>query len=157
MPLLLSSSSVALLPSPGPVLALMGPGQWLIRFFLNLTLGANIKNSRKKGFQTTDLPIAGPSTLKLMLSGSMSVIPCRARYHCTSLFDLFKVIKFIIILSRTQKADSPKLVPLGAVDIDVIFPGRLASRPHYHLVSSVRISDKRRKQKRSHLPTSSLT
>ena len=90
-----------------------------------------------------NLLIVGPSTLKLMLSGSMSVIPCRARYHCTSLFDLFKVIKFIIILSRTQKADSPKLVPLGAVDIDVIFPGRLASRPHYHLVSSVRISDKR--------------
>ena len=38
-----------------------------------------------------NLLIVGPSTLKLILSGSMSVIPCRWRYELTSLFDLIKI------------------------------------------------------------------
>ena len=43
-----------------------------------------------------NLLIVGPSTLKLMLSGSMSVIPCRWRYELTSLFDLTKITILVI-------------------------------------------------------------
>ena len=96
-----------------------------------------------------NLLIVGPSTLKLMLSGSMSVIPCRARYHCTSLFDLPKLVVIRYHSKSDVKAESPELVSLGAVHIDVIFPGRFSSRPHHHLLVSVRISGKRRKQKRT--------
>ena len=103
----------------------------MIIFFLK---GAIIETTRKRTLMDYNLPIAGPSTLKLMLSGSMSVIPCRARYHCTSLFDLLNIIFHCQTKSDKQKAESPKLVSLGTVDIDVIFTSRLASRPHHHLV-----------------------
>ena len=123
---------------------------------LNIEKGGILKRPSKKSpskaFNNYNLLIAGPSTLKLMLSGSMSVIPCRARYHCTSLFDLLKLIIIRYHSKSDVKYESPELVSLGAVDIYVIFPSRFSSRPHHHLLVSVRISGKRRKQKRTHIP-----
>ena len=107
------------------------------------------KKPASKAFNNYNLLIAGPSTLKLILSGSMSVMPCRARYHCTSLFDLLKLVVIRYHSKSDVKAESPELVSLGTVHIDVIFSSRFSSRPHHHLVVSVRISGKRRKQKRT--------